>query len=71
MLWEMLDQITLFDFEILENENLENLKKFKIRFSNLPKINEYINSPRFMKSPVNSKRAKWGGDNELKCSWKK
>jgi len=68
MLWELLDQMQHFDFQLLRE--FENLKSFKNRFSTLPKVDEYVNSARFMRAPVNSKRAKWGGDKELKQTWR-
>ena len=56
ILWELLDHFNLFDENILMN--FENLNSFKSRFASLPRIKEYLNSDRFMKSPCYGKTAK-------------
>jgi len=68
-LWEWLDHIELFDETVFEG--LENLKAFKARFADLPKIKAYTSSDQFMKTPLNGKAAKWGGDKELTRPWQK
>ena len=67
MFWEWLDHVERLDETLFED--LENVKSFKSRFASLPKIKEYISSDRFMSSPLNGKRALWGGDKELKRPW--
>jgi len=67
--WEILDIVELFDEAVFEG--LENLKGFKARFAALPRIAQFLASDRFLKSPCNGKRAKWGGDKELSRPWEK
>ncbi len=67
--WEILDIVELFDEAVFEG--LENLKGFKTRFAALPRIAQFLASDRFIKSPCNGKRAKWGGDKELSRPWEK
>ncbi|XP_022061031.1 glutathione S-transferase Mu 3-like [Acanthochromis polyacanthus] len=59
IMYELLDQHRMFDSKCLDA--FDNLKKFLDRFEALEKIAAYMKSPRFMKSPVNNKMAKWGG----------
>jgi len=57
-IYEMLDQ-----YYILENTILDDtpkLQAFKKRFEDLPKIREYMESPEFLKSPLNNKMASFG-----------
>jgi len=68
MLWEMLDHFELFDEAVFDG--LSNLKAFKSNVAGLPKVKEYLASDKFMKSPINGKRAKWGGDKDLVKPWK-
>lgn len=68
MFWEMLDQMELFDSRLFDG--LDNIKSYKARFAAVPKVKAYITSDRFMTAPCNGKRAKWGGDKELTCTWK-
>ena len=67
MFWEILDHMELFDSSLFDG--LENLKKYKSTFAEIPKIKSYITSDKFMKGPCNNKMAKWGGDKELKRTW--
>ena len=67
MLWEILDHIELFDKSLFNG--FDNLKNYKTRFAEIPRIKSYITSDRFMKGPCNNKMAKWGGDKELKRTW--
>jgi len=45
-LWEMLDVLHKFDAEIMTE--LNNLNKFKMNFENIPRIQDYVSSPRFI-----------------------
>jgi len=67
MFWEILDHMELMDPSLFDG--LDNLKAFKKRFAELPKIAAYISSDKFMRGPCNNKMAAWGGDKELKRSW--
>ena len=49
--------------------HLDNIKAFKKRFAELPRIAAYISSDKFMRGPCNNKMASWGGDKELKRTW--
>jgi len=67
MFWEILDHMELFDASLFNG--LDNIKAFKKRFAELPKIAAYISSDKFMRGPCNNKMAFWGGDKELKRTW--
>nr|XP_020473748.1 glutathione S-transferase Mu 3-like [Monopterus albus] len=58
LLYELLDQHRMFHPVCLDN--FKNLQDFLDRFEALEKISAYMNSSRFMKTPVNNKMAKWG-----------
>ena len=45
-LWEMLDVLAIFDAELLTG--LNNLNTCKINFENIPRIQAYVSSPRFI-----------------------
>lgn len=62
IMYELLDQHRMFDSKCLDA--FDNLKKFLDRFEALDKIAAYMKSPKFIKTPVNNKMAKWGGKKE-------
>ncbi|RXN08538.1 glutathione S-transferase Mu 3-like protein [Labeo rohita] len=62
IMYELLDQHRMFDAACLDD--YKNLRCFLDRFESLEKIAEYMKSSRFMKTPVNSKMAKWGNKKE-------
>jgi len=66
MLWEFLDHLKHFDSSLFDDPRIINLKNFKARIENVPKVANYLKSPRYMKGPCYSKMAKWGADEELK-----
>ncbi|XP_042871710.1 glutathione S-transferase Mu 3-like [Penaeus japonicus] len=70
--WFAGDKITFVDFimyELLDQhlqlsdiclKDVKNLQEFQKRFESLEPIQRYMASPRFMKSPINNKMAKFG-----------
>uniref|UniRef100_A0A8C6TR91 glutathione transferase n=1 Tax=Neogobius melanostomus TaxID=47308 RepID=A0A8C6TR91_9GOBI len=62
LMYELLDQQRMFHSCCLDN--FKNLSDFLDRFEALPQIKAYMNSDRFMKTPVNNKMAKWGNKKE-------
>ncbi|XP_065911824.1 glutathione S-transferase Mu 3-like [Dysidea avara] len=57
VMYELLDQHVTFEPTILDE--FPNLKAFLKRFEALPVIKSYMESPKFMKSPINNPTAKW------------
>ncbi|XP_043932662.1 glutathione S-transferase Mu 1-like isoform X2 [Protopterus annectens] len=62
MMYEILDQHRMFEPKCLDN--YKNLKDFLDHFESQEKIASFLKSDRFMKTPVNSKMAKWGNKKE-------
>ncbi|KAM9475312.1 glutathione S-transferase Mu 4-like [Clarias gariepinus] len=62
IMYELLDQHRMFEPKCLDN--FKNLRDLLDRFEALEKISAYMKSNRFMKTPVNSKMAKWGNKKE-------
>ena len=70
--WFAGDSLTFVDFvmyELIDQHKLlvpdclkpyTNLEAFMAKFEALPKVAEYMKSPRFMKTPINNKMAKFG-----------
>ncbi|XP_062396418.1 glutathione S-transferase Mu 1-like [Sardina pilchardus] len=58
IMYELLDQHRMFEPKCLDK--FKNLKEFLDHFEGLEKIAAYMKSSKFMKSPVNGKRATWG-----------
>jgi len=58
IMYELLDQHRILDPECLKS--FGNVAAFLDRFEKLPKIEAYMKSNRFMKSPLNNKMAKFG-----------
>merc|ERR1711874_893995 len=70
--WFAGDSLTFVDFvmyELIDQHKLlvpdclkpyTNLEAFMSKFEALPKVAEYMKSPRFMKTPINNKMAKFG-----------
>lgn len=58
IMYELLDQHRILDPECLTS--FGNITAFLDRFEKLPKIEAYMKSNRFMKSPLNNKMAKFG-----------
>ncbi|ROT67329.1 glutathione S-transferase [Penaeus vannamei] len=70
--WFAGDKITFVDFimyELLDQhlqlsdiclKDVKNLQEFQKRFESLEPIQRYMSSPRFMRSPINNKMAKFG-----------
>ncbi len=56
--YELLDQHRLMAPEVLSKHS--KLTAFLSRFEALPEIKAYMESDRFMKSPINNKMAKFG-----------
>ncbi|KAM8830351.1 glutathione S-transferase Mu 4-like [Synchiropus picturatus] len=61
IMYELLDQHRMFEPGCLKFKNLQDLMK---RFEALEKIDAYMKSDRFLKTPVNNKMAKWGQQKE-------
>lgn len=59
-MYEMLDQHKQLAPESIAK--YQNLVAFMERFEALPKIKEYMASPRFMKAPLNNKMARFGNE---------
>lgn len=57
--YEWVEVNRIFYSELLND--VENLEKFQKRIEALPNIAEYMKSDKFIKWPLNAKRAKWGG----------
>jgi glutathione S-transferase len=57
--YELLDQHKLFNPSLLDG--LDNIKGFLSRFEELPAIKAYMNSPEFLRFPVNNTSASWFG----------
>merc|ERR1711874_272741 len=61
--WFAGDSLTFVDFvmyELIDQHKLlvpDCLKPFMAKFEALPKVAEYMKSPRFMKTPINNKMA--------------
>ncbi|XP_030589296.1 glutathione S-transferase Mu 3-like [Archocentrus centrarchus] len=58
IMYELLDQHVAFEPKCLDN--FKNLKELLNRFEALERIAAYMKSPRFMKTPINNKMAKFG-----------
>ncbi|KAK7079268.1 Glutathione S-transferase Mu 3 [Halocaridina rubra] len=58
LMYELLDQHLLLDGAVLKDA--KNLEEFQKRFEELENIKKYMESPRFLKSPLNNKIAKFG-----------
>merc|ERR1712080_85197 len=59
VMYELLDQLRLMSVEFLKP--YPNLTAFLGHFEKLPQIETYMKSPRFLKYPINSRVAKFGG----------
>ncbi|XP_018422492.1 PREDICTED: glutathione S-transferase Mu 1-like isoform X1 [Nanorana parkeri] len=57
LMYDVLDQHKFLDPNCLQN--FPNLQDFLMRFETLPAIAAYMKSPRFMKTPINSRMASW------------
>lgn len=58
IMYELLDQhLQLSDICL---KDVKNLQEFQKRFESLEPIQRYMSSPRFMRSPINNKMAKFG-----------
>ncbi|XP_065911825.1 glutathione S-transferase Mu 4-like [Dysidea avara] len=57
VMYELLDQHVMFEPTILDE--FPNLKAFLKHFEALPSIKSYMESPNFLKNPVNNPYAKW------------
>ncbi|XP_018422494.1 PREDICTED: glutathione S-transferase Mu 1-like isoform X3 [Nanorana parkeri] len=57
LMYDVLDQHRILDPNCLQN--FQNLQDFLTRFETLPAIAAYMKSPRFMKTPINSRMASW------------
>ncbi|XP_060913843.1 glutathione S-transferase Mu 4-like [Labrus mixtus] len=64
VMYELLDQHRMCFPSCLDKFN--NLKGLMDRFEKLEKVDAYMKSSRFIKTPVNNKMAKWG--NKKECS---
>ena len=69
LLWEHLDVLSLFDSDLIDD--FPKICAYKTRFEAIEKIKNFINSSRFIKSPIANKMALWGGDVELVKPWGK
>jgi glutathione S-transferase len=57
-MYELLDQHRIMEPTILDD--VPNLKDFLDRFEALPQIKSYMESPKFMKAPLNGPMAAFG-----------
>ncbi|XP_059902614.1 glutathione S-transferase Mu 3-like [Gadus macrocephalus] len=62
IMYELLDQHRMFEPKCLDD--FKNLRDLLDHFEALEKISAYMKSSRYMKTPVNNKMAKWGGQKE-------
>lgn len=60
IMYELLDQHRVFEPKCLDN--FKNLKELLNRFEALERIAAYMKSPRFMRTPINNKMAKFGNE---------
>ena len=59
VMYELLDQHRMWKADVLKA--WPNLEQFLNRVEALPTVKAYMQSEKFMKTPVNNKMAKWGG----------
>ncbi|XP_053101333.1 glutathione S-transferase Mu 1-like isoform X2 [Hemicordylus capensis] len=62
LVYDVLDQNRMFEPKCLDQ--FKNLQDFLARFEALEKISAYMNSSRFIKTPIFMKIAKWGNKKE-------
>ncbi|XP_078500909.1 glutathione S-transferase Mu 2-like [Lissotriton helveticus] len=60
LMYDVLDQNRMLDPTCLDS--FSNLKSFLQQFEALEKIDAYMKSSRFMKTPINNRMAKWGNE---------